>query len=164
MAGTSSTKESITPAWWIRYISPFDIIKVRMCQLQLVSCYLKCIFFSQVLLTEPRVESVLLTKRGFPIFGTGLRQEILTYFFLYKFFIVFNSRDHLESFSISSGIAFPIQVGVSSLIKQDIERSTFTNVEILWFIQLCVTRLMDLGLDEEGLFRLSAGQAKVRKG
>ena len=28
-------------------------------------------------------------------------------------------------------------------------------------IQLCVTRLMELGLDEEGLFRLSAGQAKV---
>jgi len=72
----------------------------------------------QVLLTEPRVESVLLTKRGFPIFGTGL-------------------RDHLESFSISSGIAFPIQ--------------------------LCVTRLMELGLDEEGLFRLSAGQAKVKR-
>jgi len=72
----------------------------------------------QVLLTEPRVESVLLTKRGFPIFGSGL-------------------RDHLESFSIASGIAFPIQ--------------------------LCVTRLMDLGLEEEGLFRLSAGQAKVKR-
>ena len=28
-------------------------------------------------------------------------------------------------------------------------------------IQLCVTRLMELGLEEEGLFRLSAGQAKV---
>jgi len=72
----------------------------------------------QVLLMEPRVESVLLTKRGFPIFGSGL-------------------RDHLESFSISSGIAFPIQ--------------------------LCVTRLMELGLEEEGLFRLSAGQAKVKR-
>lgn len=72
----------------------------------------------QVLLAEPRVENVLLSKRGFPIFGTSL-------------------RDHLDSFGISSGIAFPIQ--------------------------LCVTRLVELGLDEEGLFRLSAGQAKVKR-
>ena len=32
---------------------------------------------------------------------------------------------------------------------------------MIFEIQLCVTRLMELGLDEEGLFRLSAGQAKV---
>ena len=75
-----------------------------------------CTFLFQVLLTEPRVESVLLTKRGFPIFGTGLRQEILE---LVRIFHQFLSRDHLESFSISSGIAFPIQVSFSSLeIKQ----------------------------------------------
>ena len=79
-------------------------------------------FLLQVLLTEPRVESVLLTKRGFPIFGTGLRQEIPAFTFIFlPFFTFFHSRDHLESFSISSGIAFPIQVGVSSLVKQDVE-------------------------------------------
>jgi len=72
----------------------------------------------QVLLTEPRVDTVLLSKRGFPIFGTSLSQ-------------------HLHCFNIASGIAYPIQ--------------------------LCITRLVDLGLEEEGLFRLSAGTAKVKR-
>ena len=62
----------------------------------------------------------------------------------------------MESFSISSGIAFPIQVTVSSLIDK-----AGSTVFMMVSIQLCVTRLMELGLDEEGLFRLSAGQAKV---
>lgn len=72
----------------------------------------------QVMLTQPKVDSVLLTKRGFPIFGTSL-------------------SDHLESFNLSSGIAFPLQ--------------------------LCVTRLVELGLGEEGLFRLAAGASKVKR-
>jgi len=72
----------------------------------------------QVLLTQPRVDSVLLTKRGFPIFGTSL-------------------ADHLESFNLVSGIAFPLQ--------------------------LCITRLVELGLEEEGLFRLAAGSSKVKR-
>ena len=45
MAGTSSTKGSITPAWWIRWVSSFDIIKVRICQLQHASCYVSQIYF-----------------------------------------------------------------------------------------------------------------------
>jgi hypothetical protein len=51
----------------------------------------------QVLLAEPRVEAVLLTKRGFPIFGSRL-------------------RDHIESFGLASGIAFPIQVASHHII------------------------------------------------
>jgi len=72
----------------------------------------------QVMLAQPKVDSVLLTKRGFPIFGTSI-------------------ADHLEGFSLTSGIAFPLQ--------------------------LCATRLVELGLEEEGLFRLAAGASKVKR-
>ena len=44
---------------------------------------------------------------------------------------------HLVSFHMPSGIAYPIQ--------------------------LCVTRLLMLGLEEEGLFRLAAGSSKVKR-
>eukprot|EP00092_Neocalanus_flemingeri_P030479 GFUD01033086.1.p1 GENE.GFUD01033086.1~~GFUD01033086.1.p1 ORF type:complete len:647 (-),score=306.09 GFUD01033086.1:446-2386(-) len=72
----------------------------------------------QVLLTQPKVDAILLTKRGFPIFGSSL-------------------ASHLASFPLHSGIAFPLQ--------------------------LCITRLVRLGLEEEGLFRLAAGSSKVKK-
>ena len=85
---------------------------------------------------------------------------------IWTFFTVYRSRDHLESFSISSGIAFPIQVVLSCYIEQGplkwaILSIIHENIIMIFEIQLCVTRLMELGLDEEGLFRLSAGQAKV---
>lgn len=73
---------------------------------------------SQVLEVQPTVNSVLSSRRGFPIFGTDL-------------------HTHLESFSLSSGIAYPLQ--------------------------LCISRLIDLGLEEEGLFRLAAGSSKVKR-
>ena len=69
-------------------------------------------------MTQPKVEDILNTKRGFPIFGSSL-------------------SFHLASFPLPSGIAYPIQ--------------------------LCVTRLVMLGLEEEGLFRLAAGSSKVKK-
>ena len=69
-------------------------------------------------LTQPKVDTILLTKRGFPLFGCSL-------------------ASHLASFSLPSGIAFPLQ--------------------------LCVTRLVILGLEEEGLFRLAAGASKVKR-
>lgn len=72
----------------------------------------------QVSLTQPKVDSILHTKRGFPVFGSSL-------------------ASHLSSFLLPSGIAYPIQ--------------------------LCVTRLVALGLEEEGLFRLAAGASKVKR-
>ena len=69
-------------------------------------------------MTQPKVDDILLTKKGFPIFGSSL-------------------SFHLASFPLASGIAFPIQ--------------------------LCVTRLVMLGLEEEGLFRLAAGSSKVKR-
>ena len=72
----------------------------------------------QVRLTHPKVETILRSKRGFPIFGSSL-------------------SSHLASFPLPSGIAYPIQ--------------------------LCVTRLGMLGLEEEGLFRLAAGSSKVKR-
>ena len=69
-------------------------------------------------LTQPKVDSILHTKRGFPVFGSSL-------------------ASHLSSFLLPSGIAYPIQ--------------------------LCVTRLVALGLEEEGLFRLAAGASKVKR-
>jgi len=72
----------------------------------------------QVRLTQPKVDTILLTKRGFPLFGCSL-------------------ASHLANFSLPSGIAFPLQ--------------------------LCVTRLVILGLEEEGLFRLAAGASKVKR-
>jgi len=72
----------------------------------------------QVLVTQPKVETILRSKRGFPIFGSSL-------------------SSHLASFPLPSGIAYPIQ--------------------------LCVTRLVMLGLEEEGLFRLAAGSSKVKR-
>ena len=72
----------------------------------------------QVRLTQPKLDTILLTKRGFPIFGSSLSV-------------------HLASFPLPSGIAYPIQ--------------------------LCVTRLVMLGLEEEGLFRLAAGSSKVKR-
>ena len=52
-------------------------------------------------------------------------------------FPVFGSQlsHHLQAFSIESRIAFPLQ--------------------------LCVVKLQQLGLQEEGLFRLAAGASKV---
>ena len=44
---------------------------------------------------------------------------------------------HLANFQLPSGIAWPLQV--------------------------CVSRLVTLGLEEEGLFRLAAGNGKVRR-
>ena len=73
---------------------------------------------NQVRVTQPKVDTILLTKRGFPIFGCSL-------------------SSHLASFPLPSGIAYPIQ--------------------------LCVTRLGMLGLEEEGLFRLAAGSSKVKR-
>jgi len=79
--------------------------------------YHSCIA-EQVRLTQPKVDDILLTKKGFPIFGSSL-------------------SFHLASFPLASGIAYPIQ--------------------------LCVTRLVMLGLEEEGLFRLAAGSSKVKR-
>jgi len=72
----------------------------------------------QVKMLQPKVDSILDSKRGYPIFGSSL-------------------SSHLSSFNLPSGIAFPIQV--------------------------CVNKLISLGLDEEGLFRLAAGTSKVKR-
>lgn len=72
----------------------------------------------QVRGVQPRVDEILSSRRGYPIFGTSL-------------------HTHLESFAIDSGIAYPLQ--------------------------LCINRLMELGLEEEGLFRIAAGSSKVKR-
>ena len=72
----------------------------------------------QVKMMQPKLDSILDSRRGYPIFGSSL-------------------ANHLSSFNLPSGIAFPIQ--------------------------LCVSRLMNLGLEEEGLFRLAAGTSKVKR-
>ena len=72
----------------------------------------------QMQMTQPKVDSILDLKRGYPIWGSDL-------------------SSHLSSFNLPSGIAYPIQV--------------------------CVSRLVELGLDEEGLFRLAAGSSKVKR-
>lgn len=72
----------------------------------------------QIQMTQPKVDSILHLKRGYPIWGSNL-------------------STHLSSFNLPSGIAYPIQV--------------------------CVSRLAELGLDEEGLFRLAAGSSKVKR-
>lgn len=79
--------------------------------------YHSCIA-EQVRLTQPKVDDILMTKKGFPIFGSSL-------------------SFHLSSFPLPSGIAYPIQ--------------------------LCLTRLVMLGLEEEGIFRLAAGASKVKR-
>ena len=72
----------------------------------------------QVRLVQPKMDAISLSKRGYPIFGCSL-------------------TEHLSSFSLPSGIAFPLQV--------------------------CVSRLVSLGLEEEGLFRLAAGTSRVKR-
>jgi len=72
----------------------------------------------QVKLLQPKIDSVLDSKRGYPIFKSSL-------------------SSHISCFKLPSGIAFPIQV--------------------------CVSRLIALGLEEEGLFRLAAGSSKVKR-
>ena len=72
----------------------------------------------QMKLTQPKVDSILDVKRGYPIWGSSL-------------------ISHLSSFNLPSGIAYPLQV--------------------------CVSRLAALGLEEEGLFRLAAGSSKVKR-
>ena len=67
----------------------------------------------QVRLTQPKVETILRSKRGFPVFGSSL-------------------SSHLASFPLPSGIAYPMQ--------------------------LCVTRLVMLGLEEEGESRPELGE------
>eukprot|EP00088_Acartia_fossae_P016842 TRINITY_DN1948_c0_g1_i17.p1 TRINITY_DN1948_c0_g1~~TRINITY_DN1948_c0_g1_i17.p1 ORF type:complete len:878 (+),score=255.73 TRINITY_DN1948_c0_g1_i17:200-2833(+) len=58
---------------------------------------------------------------------------------LRKGFPIFGTplQDHIRDLGLESGIAFPIQ--------------------------LCCTKLLELGLDEEGLFRLTAGASKVKR-
>ena len=70
----------------------------------------------QVRFTQPKIELILESKRGYPVFGSSL-------------------SSHLANFHLPSGIAWPLQ--------------------------LCVSRLVSLGLEEEGLFRLAAGNGKV---
>ena len=163
MTGTSSTKGSITPAWWIRWVSSFDIIKVRICQ---STCELLSQMYFLFAGSPHRTQSWIgaLDKAGISNIwhGTEARNPYLHALFLFckhfpQFFIL-GITWRASAYLV--GLPSPFRL-VSPLY---IEKSTFTNAEILWFIQLCVTRLMDLGLDEEGLFRLSAGQAKVRKG
>ena len=72
----------------------------------------------QLRLTQPKIELVLESRRGYPLFGSSL-------------------SSHLSNFHLPSGIAWPLQ--------------------------LCVSRLVSLGLEEEGLFRLAAGQGKVKR-
>ena len=72
----------------------------------------------QMQMTQPKVDSILDLRRGYPIWGSNL-------------------SSHLSSFNLPSGIAYPIQV--------------------------CVSRLVELGLGEEGLFRLAAGSSKVKR-
>jgi len=73
---------------------------------------------TQLELMQPRLVSIRATRRGFPIFGSDL-------------------REHLDSFGLESGVAYPLQ--------------------------LCVSKLIQLGLEEEGLFRLAAGSSKVKR-
>ena len=72
----------------------------------------------QVRFTQPKLDQILDSKRGYPVFGSSL-------------------SSHLSNFHLPSGIAWPLQV--------------------------CVSRLVNLGLEEEGLFRLAAGNGKVRR-
>ena len=72
----------------------------------------------QVRFTQPKLDQILDSKRGYPVFGSSL-------------------SSHLSNFHLPSGIAWPLQV--------------------------CVSRLVTLGLEEEGLFRLAAGNGKVRR-
>jgi len=73
---------------------------------------------AQLAALKPQLDTIRSTRRGFPIFGSSL-------------------RDHIASFGLDSGIAYPLQ--------------------------LCVTKLIELGLEEEGLFRLAAGSSKVKR-
>jgi len=72
----------------------------------------------QVRYTQPKIDSILESKRGYPLFGCSL-------------------STHLSTFNLPSGLAWPLQA--------------------------CVSRLVSLGLEEEGLFRLAAGNGKVRR-
>jgi len=68
--------------------------------------------------TQPKLETLRSSRKGYPIFGTSL-------------------QDHIRDLGLESGIAFPLQ--------------------------LCCVKLLELGLDEEGLFRLTAGASKVKR-
>ena len=72
----------------------------------------------QVRFTQPKIDTIIDSRRGYPVFGSPL-------------------SSHLNTFNLPSGIAWPIQS--------------------------CVTKLVSLGLEEEGLFRHSAGNGKVRR-
>lgn len=73
---------------------------------------------SQFMMLSPKFLEIRSSRRGFPIFGTDL-------------------QNHIESFGMENGVAFPLQ--------------------------LCVSKLINLGLEEEGLFRLAAGSSKIKR-
>ena len=53
---------------------------------------------AQLAALKPQLDTIRSTRRGFPIFGSGL-------------------REHIASFGLDSGIAYPIQLCVTKLIE-----------------------------------------------
>ena len=53
---------------------------------------------AQLAALKPQLDTIRSTRRGFPIFGSSL-------------------RDHIASFGLDSGIAYPLQLCVTKLIE-----------------------------------------------
>ena len=90
----------------------------------------------QVRFTQPKIDTIIDSRRGYPVFGSPL-------------------SSHLNTFNLPSGIAWPVQSCVTKLVMFELF--------ILFYFILLNYFQVSLGLEEEGLFRHSAGNGKVRR-